>query len=129
MSPRSIPGCLGRTLAALAALGIAATPVASVQAQAARPASFQIPKIPHERYTLPNGMTVILSQDRSVPVVGMTIWYHVGSKNEKPGRTGFAHLFEHVMFEGSQHAADGMHFGIVEEIGGELNATTSNDRT
>src|SRR3990172_6554953 len=59
--------------------------------------------IPFERYTLPNGLTVILSVDRTIPQAAVDVWYHVGSKNEAPGRTGFAHMFEHVMFTGSGH--------------------------
>jgi zinc protease len=87
------------------------------------------PKLQVERYTLPNGLTVLLSEDKSTPVVAVDLWYHVGSKNEKPGRTGFAHLFEHVMFEGSQHVADGEHLKLVEAAGGDINGSTTNDRT
>ena len=64
-------------------------------------------KIPFETYTLPNGLTVITSIDRTTPTVAVNVWYHVGSKNETPGRTGFAHLFEHVMFTGSGHVPYG----------------------
>ena len=85
--------------------------------------------IPFERYTLPNGLTVILSQDRSIPTVAVSVWYHVGSKNEAPGRTGFAHLFEHVMFTGSGHVPYGLHDKLTEGVGGSNNGTTSNDRT
>lgn len=102
--------------------------VPTLAAQAA-PASFEVPKIPYEKYTLPNGLTVILSRDVSAPVVSVNVWYHVGSKNEVVGRTGFAHLFEHVMFQGSQHIPYGQHFKIVENAGGDLNGTTGNDRT
>ena len=85
--------------------------------------------IPFERYTLPNGLTVILSQDHSTPTVAVNVWYHVGSKNEAPGRTGFAHLFEHVMFTGSGHVPYGLHDKLTEGVGGSNNGTTSNDRT
>jgi zinc protease len=85
--------------------------------------------IPFERYTLPNGLTVILSQDRATPTVAVNVWYHVGSKNEAPGRTGFAHLFEHVMFTGSGHVPYGLHDKLTEGVGGTNNGTTSNDRT
>jgi zinc protease len=85
--------------------------------------------IPFERYTLPNGLTVILSQDRATPTVAVNVWYHVGSKNEVPGRTGFAHLFEHVMFTGSGHVPYGLHDKLTEGVGGTNNGTTSNDRT
>ena len=78
---------------------------------------------------MPNGLTVILSPDHAAPVVAVDIWYHVGSKNELPGRTGFAHLFEHVMFQGSQHIPYGVHVKTVENAGGSLNGSTWNDRT
>ena len=82
-----------------------------------------------ERYTLPNGLTVILHQDKSVPITAVNIWYHVGSANEKVGRTGFAHLFEHMLFQGSQHVGDDQHFSMIQEAGGTLNGSTNNDRT
>jgi zinc protease len=82
-----------------------------------------------ETYRLDNGLTVLLSRDTSVPVVAVNLWYHVGSANEEPGRTGFAHLFEHMMFQGSQHIGDDGHFRLIEEAGGDLNGTTSTDRT
>src|SRR5678816_478853 len=66
-------------------------------------------KIPFESYTLPNGLTVVLAPDPATPTVAVTAWYHVGSKNEMPGRTGFAHLFEHVMFTGAGHTPYGTH--------------------
>ena len=86
-------------------------------------------KIPFETYKLTNGLTVILSVDRTTPTVAVNIWYHVGSKNEMPGRTGFAHLFEHVMFTGSGHIPYGLHDKLTEGVGGSNNGTTSNDRT
>jgi zinc protease len=86
-------------------------------------------KIPHETYKLPNGLSVILSVDKSTPTVAVDVWYHVGSKNELPGRTGFAHLFEHVMFTGSGHAPYGVHDKLTGGIGGSNNGTTDNDRT
>lgn len=92
-------------------------------------ADFSVPELPVERYKLPNGLTVLLSRDTSAAVVAVDVWYHVGSKNEEKGRTGFAHLFEHVMFQGSEHIPYGQHFKIVENSGGTLNGTTSNDRT
>jgi zinc protease len=87
-----------------------------------------IPKIPFEKYTLPNGMDVILHEDHSTPIVGVNIWYHVGSKNEQPGRTGFAHLFEHMMFQGSKHF-DNNYFLPLQKVGGRINGSTSSDRT
>jgi zinc protease len=85
--------------------------------------------IPFETYTLPNGLTVITSIDRTTPTVAVNVWYHVGSKNEVRGRTGFAHLFEHVMFTGSGHVPYGLHDRLTEGVGGSNNGTTSNDRT
>jgi zinc protease len=86
-------------------------------------------KIPFETYTLPNGLTVVLAPDPATPTVAVTAWYHVGSKNEMPGRTGFAHLFEHVMFTGAGHTPYGTHDRLTEGVGGSNNGTTSNDRT
>lgn len=81
------------------------------------------------RYTLPNGLKVILHRDTTVPVVAVTVLYHVGSKNEKPGQSGFAHFFEHLMFEGSENIARGQYMKYVSNAGGELNANTTQDRT
>jgi zinc protease len=86
-------------------------------------------KIPFETYKLPNGLTVILSLDRTTPTVAVNVWYHVGSKNEVAGRTGFAHLFEHVMFTGSGHVPYGLHDKLTEGVGGGNNGSTTNDRT
>jgi zinc protease len=86
-------------------------------------------KIPFETHKLPNGLTVILSQDRTTPTVAVNVWYHVGSKNEVAGRTGFAHLFEHVMFTGSGHVPYGLHDKLTEGVGGGNNGSTTNDRT
>ena len=85
--------------------------------------------IPYEKYTLPNGLTVILSQDKSAPTVAVNVAYHVGSKNEVAGRTGFAHLFEHVMFTGSGHVPYGLHDRYTEGVGGGNNGGTSSDMT
>ncbi len=81
------------------------------------------------RRTLPNGLRVVVAPDRSRPVVAVNLWYGVGSRNERPGRTGFAHLFEHMMFQGSAHVPKNRHFELVERAGGNLNASTSFDRT
>jgi zinc protease len=86
-------------------------------------------KIPFATFTLPNGLTVITSVDHTTPTVAVEAWYHVGSKNELPGRTGFAHLFEHVMFTGSGHVPYGLHDKLTEGVGGSNNGTTNNDRT
>src|ERR1019366_5975049 len=82
-----------------------------------------------ERMTLPNGLEVILSPDHTIPQVAVDVWYHVGSKNEVPGRTGFAHMFEHVMFTGSGHAPYGVLDRLTEGVGGNNNGSTTNDRT
>ncbi len=82
-----------------------------------------------ERHTLENGLTVVLAPDSAVPVVAVNVWYGVGSKDEAPGKTGFAHLFEHMMFQGSAHVPKGKHFELLETAGGSMNATTWFDRT
>ncbi len=102
---------------------------ASFLAGAAEPAnSPRLPEIAFEKYQLPNGLQVILHEDHSTPIVAVNVWYHVGSKNERPGRTGFAHLFEHMMFQGSQHY-DKDYFGPLQQAGGQLNGSTNQDRT
>ena len=89
-----------------------------------------IPRIEFEKYTLPNGLEVILSEDHRLPLVAVDIWYHVGPANEAAGRTGFAHLFEHMMFQGSKHVPGDSHFRLLEAAGGtNLNGTTNFDRT
>ena len=85
--------------------------------------------IPFERHRLGNGLKVVLSPDRTVPMVATNIWYGVGSRNEAEGKTGFAHLFEHMMFQGSAHVPKNRHFELIERAGGTLNATTWFDRT
>ncbi len=89
----------------------------------------QMNKIDFQEYTLDNGLHVILHQDKSTPIVAVSIMYHVGSKNEKPDRTGFAHFFEHLLFEGSENIDRGEYTTYVENAGGTLNANTSFDRT
>jgi len=85
--------------------------------------------IPFEKYVLPNGLTVILHEDKSDPVVHVDVTYHVGSAREELGKSGFAHFFEHMMFQGSDNVADEQHFKIITEAGGTLNGTTNRDRT
>jgi len=82
-----------------------------------------------EDYRLPNGLRVILSQSHSSAVVAVDVWYNVGSRNEQPGRSGFAHLFEHMMFQGSAHVEKGEHMQLVERAGGSMNGSTTEDRT
>jgi zinc protease len=84
--------------------------------------------IPCTHHTLANGLDVLVHEDRRVPIVSVNLWYHVGSKNEQPGRTGFAHLFEHLMFEGSAHHDRGF-FAPLQQAGGSLNGSTNADRT
>jgi zinc protease len=85
--------------------------------------------VAYRQFTLANGLNVILHRDSSVPVVAVNVWYHVGSANERPGRTGFAHLFEHLMFEGSKHVKEGEFDTLLEAAGGDNNGSTTNDRT
>jgi predicted Zn-dependent peptidase len=84
--------------------------------------------VPHEMYTLENGLTVILSEDHDLPIVQVNVWYHVGSKDEPQGRSGFAHLFEHLMFQGSEHNP-GEYFEKLQAVGARVNGTTNTDRT
>jgi zinc protease len=96
---------------------------------AAPAAGQEIPEIPFTRYVLPNGLTLVVHEDHKAPIVAVNVWYHVGSKNERPGKTGFAHLFEHLMFNGSENFNDD-YFKVLERIGAtDLNGTTSEDRT
>src|ERR671932_30865 len=107
-----------------AALTIAALTVAAAGARAQAG-----PRIPFEKYALPNGLEVILHEDHSVPLVAVNTWYHVGSADERPGRTGFAHLFEHIMFMGSQHVPVGSFDQWLESAGANNNGSTTEDRT
>src|SRR5215218_8340287 len=85
--------------------------------------------IPYKKYVLDNGLRLIVHEDHKAPIVAVNVWYHVGSKNEKTGKTGFAHLFEHLMFNGSEHFDDD-YFQAMEKVGAtDLNGTTSEDRT
>src|SRR5688500_7193774 len=103
----------------------------SVAASAAAPKTAPLPSvdIPYEKFVLANGLTLIVHEDHKAPVVAVNIWYHVGSKDERPGRTGFAHLFEHLMFNGSENYKDDW-FKVMEAAGAtKLNGTTWFDRT
>ncbi|MBT6073467.1 MAG: insulinase family protein, partial [Gammaproteobacteria bacterium] len=92
-------------------------------------ASEDIPEIAYEKFTLPNGLTVIVHEDHKIPVVAVNVWYHVGSKDEMPGKTGFAHLFEHLMFNGTENYND-EYFGPFQQVGAtDMNGTTNADRT
>jgi len=109
-------------------LGVTAVAI-TFPAYAQAPAAARVlPPIPFTEFTLPNGLRVILHEDHSVPIVAVNVWYHVGSKNEVPGRTGFAHLFEHMMFQGSKNYDDD-YFRPLQTVGGTLNGSTNPDRT
>src|SRR3954464_3466858 len=88
------------------------------------------PSITPEKKTLPNGLEVIFDEDHRTPIVSVNLWYHVGSKDEAPHRNGFAHLFEHVMFQGSKHVPEDTYFRFLEKVGASsINGTTNTDRT
>jgi len=111
-------------------LALASLAPLHAQAPAAKPAPLQIPELKFERYKLDNGLEVILSEDHRLPLVAVNLWYHVGPANETAGRTGFAHLFEHMMFEGSKHVPGSSHFHFLEAAGAtDINGTTDFDRT
>src|SRR5213592_3965091 len=89
-----------------------------------------VPILNYEKYKLNNGLDVILSEEHRLPLVAVNLWYHVGPANERPGRTGFAHLFEHMMFQGSKHVTEDGHFQTLEAAGAsDINGTTDFDRT
>ena len=104
-------------------LGLALLVIAAVRAPTAQQSSAasgvagDIPRLAFEKYTLANGLVVILSEDRRLPMVAVNLWYHVGPANEEAGRTGFAHLFEHMMFQGSKHVPPDTHFKFLESAG------------
>ncbi len=117
---------LRKLFALLATLSLLSLEVAQGQPAA----KLKLPEIKYEKYTLPNGLTVLTHEDHRLPLVAVDLWYHVGPLNERPGRTGFAHLFEHMMFEGSEHVGEKAHFKYVEAAGAsDINGTTDFDRT
>src|SRR5258706_11676149 len=116
-------------LLTLALAGVCASPAA---AQSGAPMAAAAPpklELAYTQFTLPNGLTVILHEDHSVPVISTNMWYHVGSARERPGRTGFAHLFEHLMFMGSGHVKPGEFDDLLERTGGTNNGSTQNEPT
>src|SRR5882672_4306727 len=115
---------LSRVLAAALLAGGAFCAATQPLLAASRP-----PKLQYEITTLPNGLTVVLSEDHSTPIVHVQLVYHVGSKNEKAGRTGFAHLFEHLMFKGSKNVQAEAHTSMIASVGGQSNAYTTDDET
>ncbi len=120
-----------RTLTRSALLWLLATGVAYPQARLVEKVTRQGNElvIPYEKYVLPNGLTLVVHEDHSDPIVHVDVTYHVGSAREEIGKSGFAHFFEHMMFQGSDHVADDEHFKIVTESGGTLNGSTNRDRT
>lgn len=116
-------------VAVLVATGLAKAVVTAAPQGSPTTAPSDTLRLPFETFTLPNGLTVILSPDKTTPTVAVNVWYKVGSKNEVVGRTGFAHLFEHVMFTGSGNVPYGVHDKLTEGVGGSNNGTTNNDRT
>src|SRR5881397_2295628 len=105
----------------LLAVGLVALAPAQLAAQGGR--------ISYESFALPNGLRVVYSEDHSTPIVTVDLWYRVGSRNERPGRGGFAHLFEHLMFQGSAHVKKAEHFQLIERAGGSLNGSTHDNYT
>src|SRR3954451_24721521 len=93
------------------------------------PATFNLQPLELVDYTLPNGLRVVLNPDQAIPVVSLAVYYNVGSRNEREGRTGFAHLFEHMMFQGSANVPKAGHFQYIMKAGGTMNGTTSSERT
>ncbi len=118
------PSFVAATVVACALAAPAATTIAAPAAPSAK-----TPQVKFEDYTLPNGLRVLLSPDKSAPVVSISVTYNTGSRNERPGRSGFAHLFEHMMFQGSENVGKGEHFFLIENNGGTFNGTTNQDRT
>jgi zinc protease len=115
---------LARGLAALCVSALVLLDTGVTPSAAVRP-----PKLQYELSALPNGLTLALSEDHSTPIVHLNLTYHVGSKNEKPGRTGFAHLFEHLMFKGSKNVQPEAHTSMISSVGGQSNAYTTDDET
>jgi len=125
---------MGLTRALVAVFVLSMSPQSPVTAPASPRPSPNVPPsaaltVPFTQFTLPNGLHVILHEDHTVPLATVNVWYHVGSAREKPGRTGFAHLFEHLMFEGSQHVKEGEFDTLLEAAGATNNGSTETDRT
>ena len=112
-------------LGLLIGLGVLPISLAQEEDEAQSP----LARLPVERHTLDNGLRVVLSPDRTIPTVAIAVYYDVGSRNEEEGRSGFAHLFEHMMFQGSANVGKGEHFTLIMNRGGSMNGTTSQDRT
>ena len=122
MTSMSLRKCLAAAMAVCFAV--------SGSAIAQTDGKLKLPEIKYETYTLPNGLKVITHEDHRLPLVAVDLWYHVGPLNERAGRTGFAHLFEHMMFEGSEHVGEKAHIKFVQGAGAtDVNGTTDFDRT
>src|SRR5215216_2922098 len=119
------------TISVLLSAAIVAGALASSTAQnrAGTGGANEVPRLPVETITLSNGLKVMLSPEHRLPLVAVNLWYHVGPANEEPGRTGFAHLFEHMMFQCSKHVPCDSHLKLIESVGGDVNGTTDFDRT
>jgi zinc protease len=131
MKNRHVFRVSARSLSALAICAtLCSTPLVA-QGNVAQENTAQVrpPKLNYTTHTLPNGLQVILLEDHEVPIINLQVWYHVGGKDERPGRTGFAHLFEHLMFKGSAHVPAEEHSRIIEAVGGFDNAETGDDTT
>jgi zinc protease len=127
---RYIRAAVGLSTALLLMVSVACNSTPVAQAPGVTAEKSDLPKIDFEKYTLPNGLDVILSEDHRLPLVAVNLWYHVGPANEEAGRTGFAHLFEHMMFQASKHVPPDTYFKTVEGAGGSnINGTTDFDRT
>jgi zinc protease len=113
---------------AVVLLGVWGTMVIASEPADTVPRKSQVPMLKVEQFSLSNGLRVVLHEDHKTPVVGVNLWYRVGSKDERAGRTGFAHLFEHMMFQGSKHH-DSDYFIPLEKLGADLNGTTGEDDT
>jgi zinc protease len=120
MPHRTLRGWSALTTALLLVSGLLLAPVS---------ATVRPPPLEYEFYTLPNGLKVVLHHDDSTPIVNLQLWYHVGSKDEREGRSGFAHLFEHMMFKGSRNVAPEAHTSYIASVGGQSNAYTTEDTT
>jgi zinc protease len=124
---RCLFNCL-KLAALFTGLALASVADAADNLPAAKP--LKVPELKYEKFTLPNGLVVLTHEDHRLPLVAVDLWYHVGPLNERPGRTGFAHLFEHMMFEGSEHVGEKAHFKYLEGAGAtDINGTTDFDRT
>jgi zinc protease len=132
---RIIPVALSLVAVALGACGGMQVEGVSVayepydEAEPPKAAALPSVEIAYEKFVMPNGLTLVVHEDRKAPIVAVNVWYHVGSKDEKPGKTGFAHLFEHLMFQGSENYRD-EYFKPFERVGAtDMNGTTWLDRT